>query len=57
MKIIIAIAIFVFALIQNSSTQTVVMLELYNSSSITILGSTNISKFKLVLPGDKFPGK
>lgn len=35
--------------------QTQTTLEIYNGSSLMINGSTNISIFKLVLPGDKFP--
>jgi len=57
MKRLFAVIIFVLAAFSVSSAQTQTRLELDNSSSLTIFGSTNISKFKLVLPGDKFPGE
>ncbi|MDD4292875.1 MAG: YceI family protein [Bacteroidales bacterium] len=57
MKRLFAVIFFVLAVFTISGAQTQARLELDNSSSLTIFGSTNISKFKLVLPGDKFPGK
>jgi hypothetical protein len=57
MKRLIAVIFFVLTAYSISGAQTQARLELDNSSSLTIFGSTNISKFKLVLPGDKFPGK
>jgi len=57
MKRLLAVLFFVLAVFTISGAQTQARLELDNSSSLTIFGSTNISKFKLVLPGDKFPGK
>lgn len=57
MKRLFAFIFFVLAIFTISGAQTQARLELDKSSSLTIFGSTNISKFKLVLPGDKFPGK
>jgi len=57
MKRLFAVIFFVLAVFTISGAQTQARLELDNSSSLTIFGSTNISKFKLVLPGEKFPGK
>jgi len=57
MKRLFAVIFFVLAVFTISGAQTQARLELDNSSSLTIFGSTNISKFKLALPGDKFPGK
>ena len=57
MKRLFAVIFFVLAIFTISGAQTQARLELDNSSSLTIFGSTNISKFKLVLPGEKFPGK
>ena len=57
MKRLFAVIFFVLAVFTISGAQTQARLELDNSSSLTIFGSTNISKFILVLPGEKFPGK
>lgn len=57
MKRLFAVIFFVLAVFTISGAQTQARLELDNSSYLTIFGSTNISKFKLVLPGEKFPGK
>lgn len=56
MKRFFTIAVIIIATGFNISAQTQTRLELGRSSSLTITGSTNISKFRLVLSGDKFPG-
>lgn len=54
-KFIITAIILITAYSSPVSAQIKTTLEIDKGSSLTINGSTNISKFKLILTGDKFP--